>query len=107
MKICSAWKKCSSVSSEKNSFNPVGQFLGPQIEQIPRGHALIVRNEIQIDEAVQHPLAAAEVQPQRTPFCGQGIAVPKVVAGEPVVFPPEARKRESPERFPARRRAHE
>ena len=59
-----------------HAFGQARHCVGPQVEHVPSEHALVVWNEIQIDEPVEDLLAATEVQQPWRDRRGHRIGIP-------------------------------
>jgi len=64
----------------EHSLDTIRQCVGPEIEHVPREHPIVMRNEIEIDEPVEHPLSASQVQKQRRVRRRHRIGAPHEVA---------------------------
>ena len=60
----------------EHTLHEARELRRPEVEEVPRHDARIVRDEIEIDEAIEYPLAAAEMQPQRAGSRGHRIGSP-------------------------------
>ena len=73
---------------------PARERFGPKVQKIPGDHAIVVRNEVQIDEPVEDALAAAEMEPKLSGERRHRIGAPQEMRREAGVLPGKLRQRE-------------